>query len=185
LTIQPGEPDPSPYIERLAARDPWHREAAAWSLGNIGATRASRPLAGTLLREVRSVEESGYLDHAAVVRAVVEAIRRIGATDALYALMRSLSVLAQSKGVDRETIEDIVQAIADLGGPNAMREAADRVTRSARECCPECPGLETVASVLLERLGLFGDAAHKILTRIANGGPTNLRPFAARALSRY
>ncbi|MHC4957545.1 MAG: hypothetical protein ACYTGN_04155 [Planctomycetota bacterium] len=185
MTTQPGEPDPSLYIERLAARDPWHREAAAWSLGNIGNTRASRPLAGTLLRELQTVEESGYLDHAAVVRAVVEAIRRIGATDALYALIKSLCVLTHSKGVDRETVEDIVQAIADLGGPSAMREAADRVTRSARECCPDCPGLETVASVLLERLGLFGDAAQKILTRLANGGPQNLRPHAARALAGF
>ena len=64
-----------------------------------------------------------------------------------------------------------------------MREAADRVTRSARECSPSCPGLETVASVLLQRLGLFGDAAEKVLQRIANGGPLCLRPHAVRALA--
>ena len=39
-------PDPSPFIGRLTAPDAFRREAAAWSLGEIGSPRASRPLAG-------------------------------------------------------------------------------------------------------------------------------------------
>jgi hypothetical protein len=183
MNTQPGAPDPSLYIERLANEDAFHREAAAWSLGEIGSPRATRPLAGTLLREIRSVEESGYLDHAPVVRAVSEAIRRIGSSDALYALVKALCVLMRSKGVDRSTVVELVETISAVGGPNAVREAADRVVASARECCPHCPGLDTVASVLLDRLGLCGDAAVSSLRRIANGGPAPLRPFASSALA--
>ena len=93
MNAQSGEPDPSPFIERLSNGDPFHREAAAWSLGSLGSPRAVRPLAGTLLRELQTVEQSGYLDHAPVVRACSEAIRRIGSTDALYAVVKALCVL--------------------------------------------------------------------------------------------
>ena len=129
------------------------------------------------------MEESGYLDHAPVVRAVSEAIRRIGSSDALYALVKALCVLTHSKGVDRPTVMELVETISAVGGPNAVREAADRVVASARECRPHCPGFDTVASVLLDRLGLCGDAAVSSLRRIANGGPESLRPFAHIALS--
>ncbi len=182
MSTQPGAPDPSLYIERLATGNAFHREAAAWSLGEIGNPRATRPLAGTLLRELRTVEESGYLEHESVVRAVSEAIRRIGSPDALYALVKSLCVLTHSKGVDRPTVVELVECIDAVGGPNAVREAADRVVASARRCCPECPGVDTVASVLLSRLGLCGDAAVSSLRRIAHGGPEPLRPFALSAL---
>ena len=183
MNTQPGGPDPTLYIERLAHGDAFHREAAAWTLGELGDPRATRPLAGTLLRELNTVEESGYLDHAPVVCAVVEAIRRIGSSEALYALLKSLCVLSGSKGVDRNTVEEIVETIAAVGGPNAVREAADRVVICARDCCPDCPGLSTVAAVLLDRLGLCGDLALQSLRRIAIGGPESLRYFAQHALS--
>ena len=183
MNLQSGEPDPSIYIERLANRNPFFREAAAWTLGGLGNARASRPLAGALLRELQTVEQTGYLDHAEVVRACSEAIRRLGAADALYALVKALCVLTHAQGVDRDTVEDLVETLAALGGPSAMREAADRVTRCARGCQPVCPGLEVVSSVLLTRLGLCGDAAVGILRRIARGGPEVLRPHAAHALS--
>lgn len=183
MSTQPGQPDPSPYIERLHNGNPFHREAAAWTLGELGDPKATRPLAGSLLREIQTVEETGYLQHAPIVRAVSEAIRRIGSSDALYALMKALCILTHSKGVDRETVEEIIETIAAVGGPNAVREAADRVVACARECRPKCPGLDVVGGVLLERLGLCGDAAVHALRRIANGGPDPLKPYAEHALA--
>ena len=177
MHTQPDQPDPSPYIGRLANRSPFDRETAAWSLGEIGSPRAARPLAGLLLRELQTVERYGYIAHDEVVRRVVEAIRRIGSTEALYALMKSLCVLSKSKGVDRGTIEEILEAIAAVGGFHAVRESADRVVSCAADC-DRCPGLQTVAQVVLERLALCGDAATKTLRRLARGGPQSLRPIA-------
>jgi hypothetical protein len=177
-----GDPDPTLYIERLTNDDAFRREAAAWSLGEIGNRRAARPLAGLLLREMKSVERSGYIAHSEVVLATVEAIRRIGAPEALYSLMKSLCVLVHSQGVDRETVEEIVESTAEVGGLNAVREAVDRVVTCARECHPICPGLNIVASVLLTRLGLCGDQAVKTLRRLANTGPSPLQPIAQQAL---
>jgi hypothetical protein len=174
--------DPRLYIGRLSDTNAWHREAAAWSLGEMGLPRAARPLAGLLLRELRTVERSGYVTHAEVVRAVVNAIRRIGSTEALYALLQALCVLTHSKGVDRGTVEEIVECIAEVGGLTAVREAVDRVVRCARECHPVCPGLHIVGSVLLGRLGLCGDAAVKTLRRLSRAGPATLKPLARRAL---
>jgi len=174
-------PDPSPFIVRLSAEDAFHREAAAWSLGNIGNQRAARPLAGLFLREISTVERSGYLDHGAVVCAVTLAIRKLGATEALYALFKGLTVLARSKGVDRETIEEIIETIAEVGGPNAVREAADRVIQTARTC-DKCPGLEVVGTVLLEYTSLCGDAAVSTIRRVARNGPVALQPMAKRVL---
>ena len=177
-------PDPLPFIGRLTATDAFRREAAAWSLGEIGSPRASRPLAGLFLREIQSVEQSGYLANTAVVSAVTTAIRRLGAIEALYALMNGLRVLTHAKGVDFETVEEIVDTIAEVGGPNAVREATDKIIKSVRECTqPTCPGLEIVASVLLQRASLCGDAALKTLDRVAHGGPPPLRPVAQRVLA--
>ena len=182
MSTTPGDPDPTLYIGRLSNSEAWYREAAAWSLGEIGNPRAARPLAGLLLREIRSVERSGYIAHAEVVRAVVMAIRRIGSTEALYSLMQALCVLTHSKGVDRETVAEIVESIAEVGGLTAVREAVDRVVRCARECHPVCPGLHIVGSVLLGRLGLCGDAAVKTLRRLSRSGPPTLKPLARRTL---
>ena len=152
-------------------------------MGEIGSPAASRPLAGLFLREIQSVERSGYLAHGAVVRAVTVAVRRIGAVEALYALMKGLTVLAHSKGVDRETVEEIVETIAEVGGPNAVREAADKVIQSARQPnMPVRPGMDVVASVLLGCVSLCGDAAVATLRRVANGGPQPLQPVARRVL---
>jgi len=180
MNTQPEQPDPSHYIGRLSNQSAFDREAAAWSLGEIGSPRAARPLAGLLLRELRTVERFGYIAHGDVVGRVVEAIRRIGSTEALYALMKSLCVLSKSKGVDREIVEAIIEAIAEVGGFHAVREAADRVVRCARECecAPPCPGLHTVSTVVLERLSLCGDAAMQTLRRLARRGPEALRSIA-------
>ena len=177
-----GYPDPALYIERLSNEDAIYRQAAAWSLGEIGNPRAARPLAGLLLREMESVERSGYIAHGEVVRATVEAIRRIGAPEALYSLMKSLCVLTHSKGVEEETVAEIVESIAEVGGLNAVREAVDRVVSCARECHPVCPGLHAVASVLMDRLGLCGDQAVRTLHRLASAGPAPLKPIAQQAL---
>ena len=169
------QPDPSLYIDRLGDSSPLHREAAAWTLGEIGSPRAARPLAGLLLRELSSVEISGYLRHTQVVSAVVEAIRRLGATEALYALFKALNVLSRARVVDESTVIEIVDTIGEVGGPNAMCEAANRALRGIER---ETPGLRIVADVLLPRLGLCGDAAERTLRRLANGGPEPLRPLA-------
>ncbi|MGH7163683.1 MAG: HEAT repeat domain-containing protein, partial [Planctomycetota bacterium] len=114
MSTPSDQPDPLPYIDRLEAEDAFDREAAAWSLGEIGSPRAARPLAGLLLRELKGVERSGYLDHGSVVRAVSVAIRRIGAVEALYALIKALCVLTRARGVDEETIEEIVESLAEV-----------------------------------------------------------------------
>jgi len=177
----PGqEPDPSLYIHQLCNESPFHREAAAWTLGELGSPKAARPLAGLLLREISSVERSGFLDHNDVVRAAVEAIRRIGATEALYALVKALCVLGRARGVEEQTVVEIVDTLGEVGGPNAVREAADRVTREARSRKAPLPALRTVGWVLLTRLSLCGDAAVATLHRLAQGGPGALRPIALR-----
>jgi len=178
------DPDPSTlYIHRLGDDDAFHREAAAWTLGELGASRAARPLAGLLLREIETVERTGYLHHVEVVRAASEAIRRIGAGEALYALFKALCVLAHARLVDETTIEEIVETIGVVGGPTAVREAADRVARETRELEHPDAGLDVVARVLLTRLSLCGDAAVRTLHRLANGPSEPLRPHAEQALA--
>lgn len=180
----PEFPDPSsPFIDRLGAEDAFHREAAAESLGSLGSPRAARPLAGLLLRELQTVERTGLLAHTAVVRAVTVAIRRIGATEALYALVKALCVLSRARRVDEELVKEIVESLAEVGGPAAVREAADRVVRCAGESGDASPGLEAVGAILLERLGFCGDAGVATLLRVARAGPTPLRPLARRALA--
>ena len=92
-----GRPDPSLYIGRLSDGDAFRREAAAWSLGEIGSRRAARPLAGLLLRELASVERCGYVLNDDIVRIVLDSIRRVGGTDALFALMEALLVLFRAR----------------------------------------------------------------------------------------
>lgn len=179
----PGQPDPSLYIDRLADEDAFHREAAAWTLGEIGSPRAARPLAGLLLRELTSVERSGVVDHNEVVCAAAEAMRRIGATEGLYALVKGLCVLSHAQGVDETTIVEIVDTIGEIGGPSAMREATDRVVRDAGQHHAG-PGLQTVSRVLLSRLSLCGDAAVHTLRRLARRGPDEIKPIAERVCSR-
>ena len=177
MEFTPDLPDPSLYIEKLSAEDACSREAAAWTLGAIGSPRAARPLAGLFLRELESVETAGYLRHDEVVVAVVEAIRRLGATEALYALIKGVCVMGRAKILDEDTLTEIVDAIGEVGGPNAVREVADRVVRCAREgACGPC--METVARVLLPRLELCGDHAESTLRRLALNGPDPLAPIA-------
>jgi len=183
MSTSPGQPDPSLYIHQLLNKSAFHREAAAWSLGEIGSRRAARPLAGLLLRELRSVERSGYLEHCDVVRVAAEAIRRIGATESLYALVKALCVLSRAQGADEETVAEIVDSIGEVGGPNAVREAADRVAREALRSGRPAPGLRVVGWVLLTRLSLCGDAALSTLRRLAHGGPIALRAIAMRVCS--
>jgi len=181
---EPDLPDPSsPFIDRLDADDAFHREAAAESLGSLGSPRAARPLAGLLLRELRSVERTGVLAHTTVVRAVTVAIRRIGAIEALYALVRALCALSRARRVDEDLVKEIVESLAEVGGPAAVREAADRVVKSVREGGETAPGLEAVGSILLERLGFCGDAGIATLRRVAQAGPSPLKPMARRALT--
>ncbi len=182
MDAQPDLPDPSLYIERLGNEDAFYREAAAWSLGEIGSPRAVGPLSALLLREMSSVERGGYLAHADVVRACVEALRRIGAPQGLFALGKSLCVLTRSKGVDEETVVEIADTLDEIGGPSAVREAADRVVRCAKEGAA-CPGLHLVGGVLLDRLGLCGDAAVSTLRRLSRAGPEPLRRLAQNALA--
>jgi len=176
-----GQPDPSLYIDRLTDESALHREAAAWTLGEIGSPRAARPLAGLLLRELRSVERTGFIDHDDVVRATAEALRRIGATESLYALVKALCVLCRASRADEDTIIEIVDALGEVGGPSAMREATDRVVRSAQvQARLPSSGLQSVCRVLLSRLSLCGDAAVHTLHRIADHGPEGIRPIAER-----
>ncbi|MFQ5844119.1 MAG: HEAT repeat domain-containing protein, partial [Planctomycetota bacterium] len=176
-----------PFIDRRATGDAFRRAAAAWSLGEIGSPRAARPLAGLLLRELSTVERSGYLDHGGVVRAVSVAIRRIGGVEALYALVKALCVLARARGVQEETVAEIVDSLAEVGGPSAVREAADRFVQSVGERPPEAggSGLDTVGEIIFERLSLCGDSAQFNLKRIALGGPPALRPIAERILAKF
>jgi len=175
----PDLPDPGPFIHNLGASDAVYREAAAWSLGEIGSPRAARPLAGLLLREMQAVERTGLFANTAVVRAVAVAVRRIGAQEALYAVIKALCVLSRARGVDDETVKDLVETLAEVGGPGAVREAADKVIAGARGG-RAAPGLEAVGAVLLERLQLCGDAAEATLQRVAAAGPAPLRPLARR-----
>jgi len=182
MNIYPDQPDPMPFIERLSAKEPIYREAAAWTLGEIGSLRATRPLAGLLIREVETVEITGFVHHTDVVRATVEAIRRIGTSDALYALVRALCVMSRAVHVDRDAVIEVVDSIGELGGPNAMREAADRVVRDARIHLDDAgEGLRIVGTVLMSRLSLCGDAAVATLRRLAQRAPGTLQPLAARA----
>ena len=183
MHITPDQPDPSLYIDRLADEDAFHREAAAWTLGEMGNPRAARPLAGLLLREMTSVERSGFVDHNEVVCAVAEAMRRIGATDGLYALVKALCVLSHAQGVDEATIVEIVDTIGEIGGPSAMREATDRVVQDAGKRHAE-PGLQAVSRILLSRLSLCGDAAIHPLRRLATRGPDGIKPIAERVCAR-
>jgi HEAT repeat protein len=176
-------PDPSLYIDRLDSDDPFQREAAAWSLGCMGHPRANRPLAGLLLREIRTIGVTGAIEHEDIVRAAVDSIRRLGATESLYAIIRSLCAMGCCDDVERETVEELVECLAEVGGFNVVREATDKVVRHAREHCPHCRGLETVAMVLFERLAMCGDAGVRTLRRLSNAGPEPLRPLAAHALS--
>lgn len=170
---EPGQPDPTLYIDRLQADDAFCREAAAWSLGEIGDARAARPLAGLILREIQTVP------HEEVVRAAAVAIARIGAVDALYALMRALCSFGRSEAVEEETVVEVVEALGEVGGPNAVREATERLVRETAGR-PHAPGLAVVARLLLERLSLCGDAAVATLRRLARGGPESFRPIAQR-----
>lgn len=179
MHITPDQPDPSLYIDRLADEDAFHREAAAWTLGEIGSPRAARPLAGLLLRELTSVDRNGFVDHNEVVCAAAEAMRRINSTEGLYALVKALCVLSHAQGVDEATIVEIVDSIGEIGGPSAMREATDRVVRDARKQHAG-PGLQTVSRVLLSRLSLCGDAAIHTLRRLASRGPDGIKPIAER-----
>ena len=176
-----GRPDPSLYIGRLSDGDAFRREAAAWSLGEIGSRRAARPLAGLLLRELSTVERCGYVLNDDIVRTVLDSIRRVGGTEALFALINALLVLVRARRVNDETVAEIIESIAAVGGLHAVREAADRVVHRARQDRVG-PGLDTVAALLLERLGLCGDAAVSTLRRLARGGPPALRPYAEHAL---
>lgn len=182
MHIQPDQPDPTPFIGRLSAEEPIYREAAAWTLGEIGHERAARPLAGLLLREMETVDITGFIHHTDVVRAAIEALRRIGATETLYALVRALCKMSQAVYVDEQPVAEVIDALNEVGGPSALREAADRVAREASD--PETEeigtGLATVGEMLLSRLSLCGDAAIATLRRLAARGPESLQPIAAQ-----
>jgi len=173
LNTQPGQPDPTLYIGRLLDKDPFCREAAAWSLGEIGDVRAARPLAGLILRELQTVP------HEDVVRAAAGAITRLGGTDALYALVRALCEFGRAEEVEEVTVVEVVEALGEVGGPNAVREAAERLVRETVGR-PQAPGLAVVSRVLFARLGLCGDAAAATLRRLARVGPDTIRPAAQR-----
>lgn len=173
MNTEPGQPDPTLYIDRLLDEDAFCREAAAWSLGEIGDTRAARPLAGLILREMQAVP------HEEVVRAAALAIARLGATDALYALVKALCVFGKAEEVEEETVIEIAEALGEVGGPNAIREATERLVRETAGR-PHAPGLAVVCRVLLNRLSLCGDAAVATLKRLARGGPESIRPIAQR-----
>lgn len=168
---EPGQPDPTLYIDRLQDDDAFCREAAAWSLGEIGDKRAARPLAGLILREIQDDP------HEEVVRAAAAAIARLGAVDALYALVRALCSFGRSMAVEEETVVEVVEALGEVGGPNAVREATERLVRDTAGR-PHAPGLAVVTHVLLARLGLCGDAAVATLKRLARVGPEPIRPVA-------
>ena len=181
--------DPTLYIGRLESDCPMQREAAAWSLGSMGHPRASRPLAGLLLREMRSIQDSGSIEHEDIVRAAADSIRRLGATESLYAVVRSLCEMGGCYEVERETVEGLVECLAEVGGLTVVREAADKVVSQARlqdDCSMGdrgSPGLETVGMVLFESLSMCGDAGVKTLQRLATAGPDPLKPLAQHALA--
>jgi HEAT repeat protein len=173
LNTEPRQPDPTLYIGRLHDDDAFHREAAAWTLGEIGDIRAARPLAGLILREIQTAP------HEEVVRAAAVAIARLGATDALYALMRALCLFGRAEMVEDETVIEVVEALGEVGGPNAVREATERLVRETAGR-PHAPGLAVVSRVLLSRLGLCGDAAVATLRRLARVGPEPIGRMAQR-----
>jgi hypothetical protein len=175
--------DPSHYIESLASDCPMRREAAAITLGGLGHPRASRPLAGLLLREVAGVERTGEIEHEDVLRAGTDAIRRLHATDSLYAVMKVVCTLGHTEVVERVTVESLVECLAEVGGFSAVRETADKLVKLAREEETFCPGMETVGMVIFDRLSLCGDAGIKTLERLARTGPAPLKPLAGYALS--
>jgi hypothetical protein len=173
LNTEPGQPDPTLYIDRLLDENAFCREAAAWSLGEIGDARAARPLAGLILRELQDQP------HEEVVRAAAGAIARLGATESLYALVKALCVFGGSEEVEEETVVEVAEALGEVGGPNAVREATERLVRETAGR-PHAPGLGVVCRVLLSRLSLCGDAAVATLRRLARGGPDGIRPIAQR-----
>jgi len=181
--------DSSHFIESLASESAFKREAAALSLGCMGDRRAGRPLAGLLLREVVTVPQTQQIAHEDVVCAASDAIRRLGATESLYAVMRVLCTASCTESVERATIESLVDCVAEVGGFTAVREAADKVVSHAREHCPEqssresVGGLETVGMVLFEALSMCGDPGVKTLERLSRAGPEPLKPLACYALS--
>jgi len=176
--------DPTNFIDNLESDCSMRREAAASSLGSMGNPRAGRPLAGLLLREVRTISLSGLLENPGVVSAAAGSIRRLGATESLYAVIRSLCEMGCCVEIDRTTVEALVECIAEIGGPNVVREATDKVVQHAREHCrDERRGVETVAMVLFENLSMCGDAGVRTLRRLANAGPEHLRAFAGHALA--
>jgi len=175
--------DPRHYIESLGSESAMKREAAALSLGGMGDRRANRPLAGLLLREVVTVAQTRQIAHEDIVCAASDAIRQLGATESLYAVMRVLCTASCTESVERTTIESLVDCLAEVGGFTAVREAADKVVRHAQDLCPECRGLETVGVVLFEALSMCGDPGVKTLQRLSRAGPEPLKPIADFALS--
>lgn len=176
--------DPSRFIDNLESDCPMRREAAATSLGSMGHPRAGRPLAGLLLREIRTIPVSGVLDNPEVVCAAAGSIRQLGATESLYAVIRSLCEMGCCLEVNRTTVESLVECLAEIGGPNVVREATDKIVKHARDHrCDERQGVETVAMVLFENLSMCGDAGVRTLRRLANAGPEHLRAFASHALA--
>ena len=175
--------DPSHYIHSLSSESAMKREAAAMSLGGMGVRRAGRPLAGLLLREMVTVPQTQQITHEDVVCAASDAIRQLGATESLYAVMKVLCSASCTHAVQRSTIESLVDCLAEVGGLTAVREAADKVVRHAREHCPHSRGLETVGMVVFEALSLCGDPGVKTLERLSRAGPEPLRPLAGHALS--
>lgn len=175
--------DPRHYIENLESVSAMKREAAALSLGGMGDRRANRPLAGLLLREVVTVAQTQQITHEDVVCAASDAIRQLGATESLYAVMKALCTASCTATVQRSTIESLVNCVAEVGGFTAVREAADKVVRHADSVCPKCRGLETVGSVLFEALSMCGDPGVKTLQRLSRAGPDSLKPLADFALS--
>jgi len=173
----PGQPDPAFYIDRLQDEDAFCREAAAWSLGEIGNPRAVRPLAGLILRELKSIDDFGAPRNEEVVRAAADSIRRLGTTEGLYALIKALCALGRARYVEESTVVEIAEALGEVGGPNAVREATDRLVRETAGR-PQAPALAVVSQVLLSRLSLCGDAAIATLRRLARGGPEPIRPIA-------
>jgi len=175
--------DPRHFIESLGSISAMKREAAALSLGGMGDRRASRPLAGLLLREVVTVAQTRQIAHEDVVCAASDAIRQLGATESLYAVMKALCTASCTASVQRTTVESLVNCVAEVGGFTAVREAADKVVRHAEGLCPDCHGLETVGAVLFEALSMCGDPGVKTLRRLSRAGPETLKPLAEFALS--
>ena len=54
-------------------------------------------------------------------------------TETLYALVRCLCKMSHAVYVDDEPVAEVVDALNEVGGPSALREAADRVAREASQ----------------------------------------------------